>query len=409
MPLTRLLGTAQIFTKDKLDLVYSTQTIQDYSQAGQLDKSALIKTPRGTWRKPTNYSTTRYRHTGMDVHISNVVYRKSTGAFRVGKEYHGASDLGAKAVPSVPAFPLNLEGRAVNDALNALKNQKIHLGVAFGERRQTASFVTDTAEYAVKLALAVRKKDLKEVKRLLLGQKKRQRHYKNSLYEVLDAPSQLILQNAYALKPLVADTYGAVELLNDKDRADPERYATKIKSASVEQFDTVVGAVIGLDYGQHGFLVRSKGFHGCFVRLDYFIENPLLQTLTQLGVTNPLEVAWELVPFSFVADWFLPVGNYLGAINADLGLKFRGGSVSKLTRMHTFGTVSNSKDWSSSATYAVNTRHKTITGSGNAVRLTRTVLTSSPSARLPSFEDPVKLARLFNALALLTQLTMGRR
>lgn len=32
-----------------------------------------------------------------------------------------------------------------------------------------------------------------------------------------------------------------------------------------------------------------------------------------LGLLDPLSVAWELVPFSFVADWFLPIGNYLEA------------------------------------------------------------------------------------------------
>lgn len=29
------------------------------------------------------------------------------------------------------------------------------------------------------------------------------------------------------------------------------------------------------------------------------------------GLTDPLSVAWELVPFSFVFDWFIPIGTYL--------------------------------------------------------------------------------------------------
>lgn len=31
------------------------------------------------------------------------------------------------------------------------------------------------------------------------------------------------------------------------------------------------------------------------------------------GLTDPLSVAWELLPYSFVVDWFIPVGNYLQA------------------------------------------------------------------------------------------------
>lgn len=31
------------------------------------------------------------------------------------------------------------------------------------------------------------------------------------------------------------------------------------------------------------------------------------------GLTDPLSLAWELTPFSFVADWFIPIGDYLSA------------------------------------------------------------------------------------------------
>jgi hypothetical protein len=31
------------------------------------------------------------------------------------------------------------------------------------------------------------------------------------------------------------------------------------------------------------------------------------------GLSDPLSVAWELVPYSFVADWFIPIGSYLAA------------------------------------------------------------------------------------------------
>jgi hypothetical protein len=32
-----------------------------------------------------------------------------------------------------------------------------------------------------------------------------------------------------------------------------------------------------------------------------------------LGMVDPLQVAWEIVPYSFVVDWFLPVGSFLSA------------------------------------------------------------------------------------------------
>lgn len=38
------------------------------------------------------------------------------------------------------------------------------------------------------------------------------------------------------------------------------------------------------------------------------------------GLVDPLSVAWELVPYSFVIDWFIPIGNYLAARGLAQGL-----------------------------------------------------------------------------------------
>lgn len=34
-----------------------------------------------------------------------------------------------------------------------------------------------------------------------------------------------------------------------------------------------------------------------------------------LGLYDPLSIAWELVPLSFVADWFIPIGNFLSSLS----------------------------------------------------------------------------------------------
>jgi hypothetical protein len=54
----------------------------------------------------------------------------------------------------------------------------------------------------------------------------------------------------------------------------------------------------------------------CNVRID----NPALATAQAVGLTNPALVAWELVPYSFVIDWFLPIGNWLTAIAPLVGI-----------------------------------------------------------------------------------------
>lgn len=44
-----------------------------------------------------------------------------------------------------------------------------------------------------------------------------------------------------------------------------------------------------------------------------------LRTLDQLGLVNPLLVGWELIPFSFIIDQFVPIGTYLASFSAYAG------------------------------------------------------------------------------------------
>ncbi|DAD51988.1 maturation protein [ssRNA phage Gephyllon.4_13] len=59
---------------------------------------------------------------------------------------------------------------------------------------------------------------------------------------------------------------------------------------------------------------------GCEVK----VTNPNLHLAQQLGFVNPFAVAWELVPFSFVVDWFVNVGAFLGQMTDFAGLSIEG-------------------------------------------------------------------------------------
>lgn len=63
-----------------------------------------------------------------------------------------------------------------------------------------------------------------------------------------------------------------------------------------------------------------------FVRLDWELPNPTIGALADFGLTNPLSWAWETTRFSFVADWFLSIGNYLDTLDVPLVYKYLGGS-----------------------------------------------------------------------------------
>jgi hypothetical protein len=363
---------------------------------------------RTGWRDPSPYERQKVSgFAGFDMVASTGLVYKDTGVVRERTDYVGAEDLAGYSHPSLPPYNLKLKGRAINEALSSLRETDVNLGVAFGERRETAKFVADTLQYAGQVAQAVRKKNLREVKNLLLGRRKSQRTRHESLREVLDAPASLVLKNSYALSPLVNDMYGVTEALNEKDLENPERYGVIGKGVTVEDVnnsDTIEG-IYGSVYIP--FLVRQRGFMGCVVRIDAFIENPLLHSLASLGVIDPLLIAWELVPFSFVIDWGYPLGDYFDARGATPGLSFKAGSVSQFTRVKNDVIVHPSKRPRSGSKYfEVSTSHYCYirqTGS-EAIRLDRTVLHEFPAAVVPSFENPFRQSRVTNALALAAKL-----
>jgi hypothetical protein len=62
------------------------------------------------------------------------------------------------------------------------------------------------------------------------------------------------------------------------------------------------------------------------------VDNPNLAIANQMGFVNPLSVAWEAVPFSFVADWFGNVGQCLGAMTDFLGFQLKDGWTTTLKK-----------------------------------------------------------------------------
>ena len=292
--------------------------------------------------------------------------------------------------PAIPGFDPGLESRAVIKALAKLKDQKVNLAVAFGERHETAKLLVSTLSGLTKAARSLRHGDMRGVAKGL-GLRGSPKAPRGQTFP------QKWLELQYGWLPLYSDVYGATAALNEADRNTADRYAATVtgKVGSDRSSNTPP------QYRNYGYSVYTvnKEFEGAFCRLDYFLENPFLASLSSLGITNPLEVAWELVPFSFVADWFYPVGNYLSSLDAALGWKFRGGSLTRLFRReHEAGllNVDDGKSWfpnGISTWGAARIRQMAIN---------RTVYSSSPLPRIPSFKNPFPQdgRHIANAIAL---------
>lgn len=108
----------------------------------------------------------------------------------------------------------------------------------------------------------------------------------------------------FGIKPVISDMFVIADGLSRFNQA----YIHRVHSRSQENYDYV---------DAYGFrwVGRSKMNRVSYVRLNEH------QQAGNLNIGNPIEWAWELIPFSFVVDWVIPVGDAIAALYADRGLQ----------------------------------------------------------------------------------------
>lgn len=134
------------------------------------------------------------------------------------------------------------------------------------------------------------------------------------------------------------------------------------------------------------------------------VRNKTLMRLEQFGLANPAVVAWELVPFSFVADWFVGVGDYLAAQTALLGLEVLDGGTSQLSvRTYTTRVTGvNPGAW--------NSRFSGVGPSGVVVsrKYVRNVWDGAPPT-FPAYGTGLNTKRIADAAALISAVFGGSK
>jgi hypothetical protein len=121
--------------------------------------------------------------------------------------------------------------------------------------------------------------------------------------------------------------------------------------------------------------------------------------LNEAGLINPLDIAWELVPWSFAIDWFVPIGNTLKAITAGCGLQSEGG----WTSIHV------KTSWGQRRILSFTGWGFGYISGGNYLEegftFSRYAHADFPIPRLYANTRPYSTVRAVNALALVSQLT----
>jgi hypothetical protein len=109
------------------------------------------------------------------------------------------------------------------------------------------------------------------------------------------------LEGHLGWSPMIGDIYNAAELLKLSQRQNRIKVSTanscKLRASGLAPHWEVEG--------------EDKYIQAIIVE---FSREPTM--IERLGLTDPAGILWEATPYSFVVDWFLPIGNSLSEMHA---------------------------------------------------------------------------------------------
>lgn len=286
----------------------------------------------------------------------------------------------------------NAHARARSKVIGNIQRLKSNVAQNIAEYRQVQNMFSTNVRRITNAYRALRHGDVSGFSRNIpLRKRHKQDLLRRGPFDVRRNAPTIWLETQYGWLPLLGDVYTGIT--NFYKRVE-EGYTIRAKGSGVDTFVTSGGWVNDPGIVRHRDTTRKKIY--CQYIIDYEVDFARLVNMQSWGLTNPLLLAWELVPYSFVVDWFLPVGDWLSQIGYSTGLYFKRGMRSAMIVADTVRT------FGPQPTTANETRKLTGTDWYRSVAFNREKLGSFPSPGVPRL-DPLGLRgrRIANALSLL--------
>jgi len=224
-------------------------------------------------------------------------------------------------------FP-DLESQAANLSYERFRDQtatNAALGVDFVEYRQSLDMIAKRAGTLLNFTRRLKKFDFIGAARVLAeAQPARVVHQHTRFgFSRIDtvprgvSPHKTLANNwleyHFGWQPLIQDVFDSMEILHNPVK----KFASMKGSGKTELTIKYEPAPTGAILQRSRTLIKVKHKQGGFVKS---ISNDTLHSLEQYGLLNPAVLVWEVIPFSFVVDWFASVGDVLRSYSDFAGM-----------------------------------------------------------------------------------------
>lgn len=334
-----------------------------------------------------NPNTLGYTYNGVYSQVDNNTWESAGGD--PGTSGYRASTGSGTSFPltfPVTAFETfwtqSCEYNLLGKLIKKVKDHDAHLGVALAEVDKFAGTVVNTLK-----SIAFGVEDLAHLRfarfARRFGASPPTRDVVRHL-RVRDISGRF-LEMKYAWEPTVKDAFSAAKAF-EAISSGPRRTQVRVGDFVSRSLKYDTNYVDGVS---QVVMVRKSILYEMYEEMGF---------ARQLGLVDPLSILWERLPWSFVADWFIPIGSYLDLIG-------------QVPYMNGRFLVTRSIKWSSSGSYGMKQftpLHKPAAPFVDC-DWERFYLERSPTAGLhvpaPAFKvaGAVSGKRVWNAIALASQ------
>jgi hypothetical protein len=185
-----------------------------------------------------------------------------------------------------------------NSIRNKMRGQSVNLAMCLAEYQQTAKLFADIAKVVVTRG--------KGLARGFSGVKK-------SSHTI--AKQHLAFQ--YGVRPLANDLLDSYKSLKEAANLDPLIIRGKVRRNAHSRKVSLLSPNTNVVYGpdSRANIEADKMVIADTYWRAYMDPSSLQTCLARYGFSNPISLAYELTPYSFVLDWFINVGDVLASID----------------------------------------------------------------------------------------------
>lgn len=223
----------------------------------------------------------------------------------------GASFLNMSSFPSTPSISKDVRSLAVSNAFSNISLSEAQLWATLGEGKETIEMLYSIMKNVYNLIFRKKKFLRKQTRRL-------------SFKEITDHWMNV----RYGLRPLY---YEAIGLMRALHAEPPENQRQTFRGYSQDSAETK--SFGSLDWKGFRFKTERSTRITVRARAGVLTDIDFMGAVHAFGLSEIPQSMWELVPMSFIVDWFANIGTVIASWSPKPGFKFLGSWVTVETEI----------------------------------------------------------------------------